>query len=660
MSVTYQLRESETNMRDPHCPVFALIVGIDEYLSNAIPDLRGCVNDALTMKTYLTNRFHIPEAHIVLLTNADATRESIISIFQSHLIHNPSIEKNDAIVVYYAGHGSRAPAPSSWPSTDGKIETIVPHDERTETDDGETVHGIPDRTINTLLGQLASARGNNITVILDCCHSASGTRGARAGILPVPRFAETFVPIPEDLDQDLFGRKAQVSLPPGIAHNFMDSHVLLAACQQHQRAQECISTTGNPCGFFTDSLITQLRRIRPNRITYADLLDLLPTLPDQNPQCEGSNQHRYMFEVEGPRRDRRTYTLAVKEDGTLVVDAGGLHGVVVGTQFSLEKSDRILVAASVNPVSTVLVPAGSSGHSFPDKARLIVCDWKNDAAMLKVYLHASDNPPFTVSDVSTHGTGSDFLLVESLEEADLAVSRASEEEFCLTRLDTKIPRYVAPDVHLAVPDTNLPCVLDAVAHFNYFLGKHNGHDPFAGEVELEMYSLRGEYGARVPNLDVGNLVVDNEVRFRVEGKYGLAICNYSQHALFPYLLYFDPATYSIDAWYVPESRAMAAPLPPAKSPTEPTRITVGYGAEGGYAFEFFMPEGLTSDSGFLKLFLSTEFLDLKRVEQLAAVDLEPNQSRNAEERRPAVEAEMWGTLDVAVTLYREDSGPPQV
>lgn len=163
--------------RDPRCPIFALIIGIDkvglylfllltlteaQYASNAIPNLKGCVNDAQTIRTFLINRFRIPEAQIAFLANEDATREAILETFQSHLIENPSIEMDDAIIIYYAGHGSRATAPNSWPSTDGKIETLVPQDERAKTSEGEVIHGIPDRTINVLLGRLATAKGNNI------------------------------------------------------------------------------------------------------------------------------------------------------------------------------------------------------------------------------------------------------------------------------------------------------------------------------------------------------------------------------------------------------------------------------------------------------------------------------------------------------------------
>lgn len=336
----------------------------------------------------------------------------------------------------------------------------------------------------------------------------------------------------------------------------MQSHVLLAACREQQRARECISVSGEPCGFFTDSLIKQLRGIGPNRITYAELLDLLPTLPNQNPQCEGANKDRFIFDLEGPAYDPMAHALTMREDGTLEVDTGSMRGVVVGTQFVPERDARrglepplVLVAVSVNLNSSTLIPTVPVKNLvLPMGTRLVVSDWKNDAVMMKVYVHPGEIPQFAISDVSLQRRGPKFLVVECPNNADLAVRRISEAEFSITRLDPKLSRYVVPDVKIDVPVENLPCVLDAVAQFNYFLGRHNGNDSLGNEVKIEMYSLGGEYWARVPNLELGNLLVDNEGRFRLEpeGKYGFAICNYSQYDLFPYLFYFDPATYSVD------------------------------------------------------------------------------------------------------------------
>lgn len=80
------------------------------------------------------------------------------------LIEHKDIERGDAIIIFYAGHGSEAKAPPGWASDNGKIETICPYDEQTIADK-KFVFGITDRTFNGLLRKLADAKGDNIVRI---------------------------------------------------------------------------------------------------------------------------------------------------------------------------------------------------------------------------------------------------------------------------------------------------------------------------------------------------------------------------------------------------------------------------------------------------------------------------------------------------------------
>ncbi|KAJ6622955.1 hypothetical protein B0H10DRAFT_2213970 [Mycena sp. CBHHK59/15] len=91
---------------------------------------------------------------------------------------------------------------------------------------------------------------------------------------------------------------------------------------------------------------------------------------------------------------------------------------------------------------------------------------------------------------------------------------------------------------------------------------------------------------------------------------------------------------SEEAWYLPASSAMSPPLP-AKSGKEPTRITIGYGAGGGYAFQFHV--------------CVDKYLDLKGVEQPAAADAA--MMGGGRHKRDAW-MQMLGTHgDVAVTMF---------
>jgi hypothetical protein len=124
--------------------------------------LAGCESDAKSINDLLIKKLHVPSSNIALLLSEDATREAIISTFQSHLIGNNEIQTDDAMVFFYAGHGSRIEAPKGWVTGGNQIETICPHDERTMLGKGDLIFGIPDRTINGLLRKLASIKGDNI------------------------------------------------------------------------------------------------------------------------------------------------------------------------------------------------------------------------------------------------------------------------------------------------------------------------------------------------------------------------------------------------------------------------------------------------------------------------------------------------------------------
>jgi hypothetical protein len=142
--------------------MFGFIVGVDEYKSGDIPNLHGCKRDAQSMVDLLSHKFHVPSSHFLCLANENATRNAIISGFQKHLIENNNIERGDAIVIFYAGHGGRVDAPKGWVADDNQVETICPHDERTIGHDDREVFSIPDQTLCGLLRKLSSIKGDNI------------------------------------------------------------------------------------------------------------------------------------------------------------------------------------------------------------------------------------------------------------------------------------------------------------------------------------------------------------------------------------------------------------------------------------------------------------------------------------------------------------------
>lgn len=143
---------------------FALIIGINEYVSPAVRNLEGAVSDALAVKKYLEDDLGVPASQIRFLYNAGATRKAIIHELKD-LAADQRVNRGDPILIYYAGYGSEVDAPEGWKAGSAKIQLLIPHDFGT-ADSGRAVHGIPDRTIGTLLSRIAEKCGDNIV----CSH----------------------------------------------------------------------------------------------------------------------------------------------------------------------------------------------------------------------------------------------------------------------------------------------------------------------------------------------------------------------------------------------------------------------------------------------------------------------------------------------------------
>lgn len=113
------------------------------------------------MKCYLTDTLKVPADQIRVLRNGEATRSAIIKDF-TELQNDPRIRQGDPIVIFYAGHGGETTAPPGWESEGNKTQYILPCDIKTKDNSGSDIHGIPDRTLASLLNGLAKAKGDNI------------------------------------------------------------------------------------------------------------------------------------------------------------------------------------------------------------------------------------------------------------------------------------------------------------------------------------------------------------------------------------------------------------------------------------------------------------------------------------------------------------------
>lgn len=147
---------------DNQSPLFALIIGINFY--QHVPSLRGAVPDALAFKHYLRTHLSIQEQQITTLLDKEATRSKIIEAFKA-LKDDKRIKRGDAIVIFYAGHGSELAIPPGWKAGGAHIQALIPQDAHLFGATENAICAIPDRTIATLLESLVKEKGDNIVSV---------------------------------------------------------------------------------------------------------------------------------------------------------------------------------------------------------------------------------------------------------------------------------------------------------------------------------------------------------------------------------------------------------------------------------------------------------------------------------------------------------------
>lgn len=248
------------------------------------------------MKAFLIEDVGVRLDHIQELYDSQATGDNIKAAILG-FAEEPSIHQDDSIFIYYAGHGSEVPNPQPI-STISKIQMLIPHDFDEKDTESTSVQGIFDFAFSEWLAKVARIKGDNIVsfpfiagyqfingsiyqlVILDSCHSGSGTRtstqtsddDAIRGISLSKdfRISTSMMASPgEVIDGQIRSSKAAF----GFAKGGLESHILLSACREDQTAKE-----RHGRGLFTVALLGTLQRIGHTNCTYVDLIQCLPDL----------------------------------------------------------------------------------------------------------------------------------------------------------------------------------------------------------------------------------------------------------------------------------------------------------------------------------------------------------------------------------------------
>lgn len=322
----------------------ALLIGIEKYPSLRRKDasgrvleshdLRGCVNDVRLIEQLLTERFGFVRSDVTLLLDEAATREAILRELDALVVRTGP---DDVVVLFYSGHGSQM-ADREGTKLDPKLDdTLIPFDSGRGD---QPNRDISDDELRLWLIRLAD-KTRFITLIFDCCHSATMHRSAGPVLsgergLPVdPRAVSELPASPIDAESlPLLSDQARW-LPES------DHYVYIGACLAKEKAREVAVFDGGQAiyhGALTHELAQALLSA-PAGATYQDVFEraafaVTRAIPSQHPQIEGARQ-RVLFGVSDLEITPYVLVESVTEERRVWLSGGKTRGVVVGSEWEL-------------------------------------------------------------------------------------------------------------------------------------------------------------------------------------------------------------------------------------------------------------------------------------------------------------------------------------
>jgi metacaspase-1 len=236
----------------------ALLVGINDY--KGINDLQGCINDVTNVRSVLKTFFGYSNSGIRVLTDSRATKENILSRLEKLV---KSAAEGDFLIFHFSGHGSQIRDREGDELADHMDEIICPYD--MNWDDGF----ISDDMLRGILQQLK--KGVHMEILLDSCHSGTGTREILTGGVPWETVKYRYLKPPVDIECRYLGdeEKLKASKSFRTDKEITLNHILWAGCKDNQTSADAM-IDGQYNGAFSYYFCKHVRENSGN-ISRADL-----------------------------------------------------------------------------------------------------------------------------------------------------------------------------------------------------------------------------------------------------------------------------------------------------------------------------------------------------------------------------------------------------
>ena len=325
----------------------ALIVAIGNYPD---PPRNGwkpinSLNDIPLIKNALVASQQFSEKNIRVLTDSLATRKGIIDALDKLIA---SAGKGDVVVVHFSSHGQQLEDDDN-DEIDGMDEAIVPYGAVYSADPEKYAQAASGYLRDDLFGEkvieLRNKLGKNgdLLVIMDACHSGTGTRGIetakiRGGNIPMASKKINTGNPSAVKENGVFKEGATAKLSSDAA-----TFVLISGAQAKENNFECYDDNENAVGSLSYSFSKTLASLKGN-VTYRSLFALIENImlekaPNQKPVMEGDGIDRELFG--GKYEKQQSYfsiDRSLSKNGLVAVNAGFVSGITRGSQINFYPS----------------------------------------------------------------------------------------------------------------------------------------------------------------------------------------------------------------------------------------------------------------------------------------------------------------------------------
>lgn len=369
---------------------YALLIGANEYRNlDERWWLNGPKNDVEMVRDYLLTEAPVPFAadHVTMLTDGvegvePATLQAIRDAFAEL---TAKAQPGDFIYLHFSGHGTQAPATDDPNELDGLDELFLPVDIGKWNDGvGHVENALVDDEIGAMVDALR-AKGADVWVVFDSCHSGTATRAVDTGDDDVrlrqldPSVLGMDAEAMEDvLSRSLEDPRAAEEPPVDVAAGGDGAFVAFYAAQTNEVTPEKKLPKGKPDrkphGVFTYTLFETIAE-HPGA-TYGQIAEevlrkyAVKNLAKSTPLFEGDLD---AVAFSGDAGAPVTQWQATAEGEGFTIPAGELHGISEGDILAVmasaaDETDAALgyvKVAKTDTFTTTAVPVEHEGKALP-------------------------------------------------------------------------------------------------------------------------------------------------------------------------------------------------------------------------------------------------------------------------------------------------------